>query len=230
MVYTYIMKPFRSYLKQHRTVLGLSKTDLANKVSVSPSYLMQIENGQRNPPTATLCLSIADALRLSDEDKKEFLKAAYSERTKEATEEFKAAGVIDPESPNQETLAIPVIGIIPAADIGVLEGNALTYVNVDSDQIKDRDAFALVIKGNCLKDARICDGDTIIVSRSARVDEGSIAVVRVGDQCTCKKVHIEDDKLILERINADDPKKFIIDPCKEDVNIIGRVVWSMRKH
>ena len=39
-----------------------------------------------------------------------------------------------------------------------------------------------------------------------------------------KKIYIEDDKLILERINKEDPKRLIIDPAKEEVKILGRVV------
>jgi transcriptional regulator with XRE-family HTH domain len=50
-------------IKERRTGLGISQEELAFKADISPTYLSQIESGQRNPSLATL-FNLTTALRL----------------------------------------------------------------------------------------------------------------------------------------------------------------------
>lgn len=71
---------FSKLLIKFRANSGISKTEIANKVSVTPGYLMHLESGRIKPPTLTRVRQISDALRLSKEEADELIQAAARER------------------------------------------------------------------------------------------------------------------------------------------------------
>ena len=74
---------FAEVLKKLRQKFGISKTDLANKIGVSPSYIMNIEQGIGKPPTPERLEQIANILRLGDDEKVALMWSAMIERVSE---------------------------------------------------------------------------------------------------------------------------------------------------
>lgn len=204
------MKDFSTWLKQTLASRNIKPSELSYRSGVSDSQISRILN-KKSKPSAVLLKKIAIPLRVTEE------------------EILRAAGVLPPDPPDQDTIKIPVLGIAPAGDINYLiETNE--FIELDARVVGEKNVFALHVTGNCLIDERIFHGDTIIVSRSAPVKNGNIAVVRIDEEVTCKKVFLlEDKRLLLESANKDDPWKKIISPKEKEIDIIGKVVGTYRR-
>jgi len=66
-----LKKRIGARIRERRTGLGMSQEELAFRADISPTYLSQIESGQRNPSLATM-FNLTVALRL---DLSEVVKA-----------------------------------------------------------------------------------------------------------------------------------------------------------
>lgn len=67
------------------------------------------------------------------------------------------------------------------------------------DDIKADVVFRCV--GDSMINARIFDGDAVFIRRQPEVENGQIAVVRVGDEYTLKRVHVHEDYVELRAEN-----------------------------
>ena len=68
--------PFGEYVKKRRESLGMTMRELAERVTISPTYLCDIEKGNRKPPEKFLA-TFAEALQLLDsEDRNAFYDSA----------------------------------------------------------------------------------------------------------------------------------------------------------
>jgi len=89
--------------------------------------------------------------------------------------------------------------------------------------------FALEVRGDSMIEDHICEGDVVLVERSARVNESDIVVALIrGEETTLKRFYRESDTLArLQPANAAMPP--IIVPLS-DLQIQGRVLAVLRKY
>lgn len=97
-----------------------------------------------------------------------------------------------------------------------------------SDIIGNRDAFALQVRGESMRDEHIVDGDYVLVERTNAAREGEIVVALVrGSETTLKRYYREGSTIRLQPSNAEmDP---IYVPAR-DVAIQGRVLGVLRRY
>ncbi|WP_197275735.1 helix-turn-helix domain-containing protein [Blastomonas sp. AAP25] len=69
------MTPFGNKLKAHRKARNLILGDLADKISVSVSFLSQVETGTKRIPDGMVD-RIADVLQLNEQERSDILAAA----------------------------------------------------------------------------------------------------------------------------------------------------------
>lgn len=74
---------FAKLLTKYREQRGITKTDLARLLKVTPTYIMNLESGRAIPPSYDRCEEIMDALKLNDEEKHNFMFAVHLERAPE---------------------------------------------------------------------------------------------------------------------------------------------------
>lgn len=97
------------------------------------------------------------------------------------------------------------------------------YIEVDDGITAD---FCLRAQGDSMINARIYDGDIVLVKQQPTVDNGEIAVVLIGDEATLKRVfyYPEKQKLILSPENPKyEPFVFIGEELNE-IKILGKAV------
>ena len=96
------------------------------------------------------------------------------------------------------------------------------------DIVGDRDAFALQVRGESMRDEHILDGDYVLVERTSAAREGDIVVALVrGAETTLKRYYIEGATIRLQPSNAEmDP---IYVPAAQ-VAIQGRVLGMLRRY
>jgi repressor LexA len=186
-----------------------SVRSVADRAGISNAYLSQIETGQVKQPSPDTLKKLAESLRHDHLDL------------------LRVAGYLPADPPDQKTIKIPVLGFTPAGDIKFVVDDVQDWLEINFDLVKDRNTFALRIKGDCLKNAGIFDGDLIIVSKTQEVRDGDIAVIRIDGECTCKKIFKHGDQLILQPMNADF-QPIVIDLKSKPVEIIGKVIRAMK--
>lgn len=74
---------FPIFLKKLREKEKISPTQLARKIGVTPSYIMNIEAGRGKPPSMDRIDQIAEVLQLSYTEKKELSRLAAEGRVKD---------------------------------------------------------------------------------------------------------------------------------------------------
>ncbi len=117
-------------------------------------------------------------------------------------------------------MEIPLLASVPAG-----KTNAMFYPEhvdrfVTVDNIKDRSAFALVVKGNSMS-PKIENGDIVVVSPREEARSGDICVVRVNAEDVLKKIRIDPPYIHLIPLNTD------FEPLtvrQKDVSFVGKVV------
>jgi len=98
-----------------------------------------------------------------------------------------------------------------------------------ADYLGDGDTFALEVRGDSMIEDHICDGDVVLVERSARVNDSDIVVALIrGEETTLKRFYRESDTLArLQPANSSMPP--IMVPLA-DLQIQGRVLAVLRKY
>lgn len=100
------------------------------------------------------------------------------------------------------------------------------YLDLDGETILAPDNIDADFVFRCIGDsmigARILDGDIVFV-KSGNVDNGQIAVVRIGEEYTLKRIYHGEDYLELRAENPAYPPR-IIRGDQENAEIIGRAV------
>lgn len=96
------------------------------------------------------------------------------------------------------------------------------------DIVGNRDAFALQVRGESMRDEHILDGDYVLVERTPTAKEGEIVVALVrGAETTLKRYYSEGSVIRLQPSNAGmDP---IYVPAAQ-VAIQGRVLGILRRY
>ncbi|MDO8472235.1 MAG: S24 family peptidase, partial [Dehalococcoidia bacterium] len=85
-------------------------------------------------------------------------------------------------------------------------------------------AFALKVSGDSLEGDGIHNGDLLVVDPDAGLQVSKIYVVRLGDELCARHLHMDDGQV---RLKASNHK--YEDIKVSNLDLVGRVVWHMRK-
>jgi len=123
-------------------------------------------------------------------------------------------------------MEIPLLGRIAAgAPVEAVEQREMLNF---ADFAGDGNTFALEVRGNSMIDDHICDGDMILLDRSAEARDGDIVVALVaGSEATLKRIYREGDTVRLQPANASLKPIFV---AARDVEIQGRLLAVLRKY
>lgn len=134
--------------------------------------------------------------------------------------------VLPPRAKAKPGERLPLAGRI-AAGLPVETNETPETISL-GDIVGNRDAFALQVRGESMRDEHIVDGDYVLVERTSAAREGEIVVALVrGAETTLKRYYIEGAMVRLQPSNAEmDP---IYVPAGE-VAIQGRVLGVLRRY
>lgn len=125
------------------------------------------------------------------------------------------------------SLAVPLLGRI-AAGTPVEAVEQKEVVNL-ADFAGRADMFALQVRGDSMIEDHICDGDMVLVERTAEVRDGEVAVALVnGSETTLKRIYREPGQIV--RLQ---PANSALQPIRvlmENVAIQGRLLAVLRKY
>lgn len=119
---------------------------------------------------------------------------------------------------------IPVLGRISAGLPLYAEEHIIDYIYTTLNG--GNEYFGLIVKGDSMNAARICEDDIIVVRKQEQVEDGEIAVVMVGDEdATVKRFHRSGRKVMLSPQSYNPDHQVQIYDLKETkIRIVGKVV------
>lgn len=208
-------------IRNARKDAGMTQTELAQKTSLSRSYIGDIEKDRYNPSVATL-QAIAKATDVP-------VESLLGSNT--------PADPAPAQPPAQKvtryTYRIPVVGRVAAGQPILAQEEIIDYEYIDERLHRGGDQyFGLIVKGSSMEPT-IHDGDTIIVRVQKSVENGQIAVVLVdGEDATVKEVKETEDGLTLigHNVAVYAPHFYSREEVERlPVRIIGRVIQSISK-
>jgi len=121
----------------------------------------------------------------------------------------------------------PILGIVKAGYDLFSDENLEGYLEVNEEDDMKGDYFLRVI-GNSMELAKIHDQDLIYVQQCQDVDNGTIAVVMIGEEVTVKRVIKKKNVFILEAANPHVENRYFTpqEVLELPVKIIGKVIYS----
>lgn len=185
------------FILQYRQEHGLSQRQFALAANLSNGYISMLEKGinpntaQPIMPTLPVLKKIADGMNTTIEDI--FSKVDDMPVSLVADERLFPSNI----EPLPKMREWPVLGATACGK--PLHRELLEETVMAPDDIKADVVFRCV--GDSMINARIFDGDAVFVRTQPEVENGQIAVVRVGDEYTLKRVYVHEDYVELRPEN-----------------------------
>ncbi len=206
----------------------LSQRELAKIAGTSHNTIARIESGAQPNPPVKILKAIAEKFRVSLEDLVD-PKVSVSEILASVERPRKRPKAKIEEVPLRNLVRIPVVAYVPCGmPTEIPEDMVMDYISLPLDWVRDKDAFAVIARGNSMIGHGIMEGDYVVVSRNIDPRSGSIALVELNGEVTIKKIFFKDDQVVLQPANSQYEPILVTD--RDQFRIIGKVVFSGRKH
>ena len=170
-------------MKARRKEIGLSAERVAEILGVSPATIYRYEKGDIEKVPGDLLAPIAKALQTTP---------AFLMGWSASTHAFPSNVTPLPQMREWPVLVATACG-------KPLHRELLDETVLAPDDIKADVVFRCV--GDSMINARIFDGDAVFIRTQPEVENGQIAVVRIGDEYTLKRVYVHDDYVELRAEN-----------------------------
>ncbi|MBN1690190.1 MAG: repressor LexA [Dehalococcoidia bacterium] len=133
----------------------------------------------------------------------------------------------------RSTIRVPVLGIIAAGNpVPVMSSDTWQQEAVDTLELsaeitREKEVFALRVKGTSMIDALIDDGDIVLMEPGKNVENGDMvaAWLKKEEEVTLKRYYREEDRVRLQPANTQ-MEPIYTDPSNVDIQ--GRVVAVIR--
>lgn len=128
--------------------------------------------------------------------------------------------------PNRKQFTqVAVLGTVHAGTFLEQIEDASDYVYINTDITRNRQCFALKVKGDSMEPSGIVEGDTIVISKGERVYNGDIVVGLVDGEAAVKIFYKENGRIFLKSSN---PKYPTI--SSDNIEILGKLIYLVREY
>lgn len=184
---------FGEYLRLRRKEKGFTIRQLEMKSGVSNAYLSHLENGKRGIPSTEIIKKISGALDIPYTEMLQ--KAGHLDEANLLQHAPSFPDIKEQLSVPPGHISVPILGYISAGKPVLAEEHIENYMDIPSSafNIEEGKHFLLRVKGDSMINARIHDGDMVMVRMQCDVESGEIAVVNIdGENATLKRVRKTD--------------------------------------
>lgn len=193
-----------SRIKEAREKIGMSQTDMADRIGVSKQTLYKYEN---------------DIITNIPSDKIEEISALTG--VSPAYIMGWETNQLPSEVIKLQTKNLPILGSV-ACGKPIFDPSDGVQIKVPSSFHAD---FGLYARGDSMIGADIHDGDLVFFVQQPSVENGQIAAVFIDDEVTLKRVYYQQgERLVLQAENSSVPPIVIEGPDLDMVHIIGRAI------
>lgn len=193
-----------SRIKEAREKIGMSQTDMADRIGVSKQTLYKYEN---------------DIITNIPSDKIEEISALTG--VSPAYIMGWETNQLPSEVIKLQTKTLPILGSV-ACGKPIFDPSDGVQIKVPSSFHAD---FGLYARGDSMIGADIHDGDLVFFVQQPSVENGQIAAVFIDDEVTLKRVYYQQgERLVLQAENSSVPPIIVEGPDLNQVHIIGRAI------
>lgn len=199
-------------IKDLRKLYNLTQGQLAYKLGITAGAIAHWESGNRKPSLDQISL-LSEVFNVTSD----FLIGLTS------VPDGEVHTVTDIKVMNK---SVPVYGRIPAGVPFEAIEDIITEVEIPSWLSHKRDLFGLKVIGDSM--SKICpDGFVCVLQKTDSLNNGEIGAILVnGFDASLKKFYKLTDSVVLEPLSYNpEHKPMVIDPQKDEVVIIGRMLW-----
>ncbi len=133
----------------------------------------------------------------------------------------------------RSTIRVPVLGVIaagtplPVMSPDTWHQEAVDTLELSAEITREKEVFALRVKGTSMIDALIDDGDIVLMEPVKNVENGDMvaAWLKKEEEVTLKRFYREEDRVRLQPANSQ-MQPIFTDPANVDIQ--GRVVAVIR--
>ncbi len=131
--------------------------------------------------------------------------------------------------PNRKKFVpVAVLGTVHAGTFLEQIEDASDYVYINTDVTRNRQCFALKVKGDSMEPSGIVEGDTIVVSKGERPYNGDIVVGLVNGEAAVKIFYKENGRIFLKSSNPKYPT--IASDNFNKIEILGKLIYLVREY
>lgn len=201
-------------IKQARTALNLTQSDIAKELGLNKSTIQRYETGNITRLKLPILHAIANILNVNPD-----WLVGYDVP-------MQANSVNHSISQCSNILPITMKKIPLLGDIAC--GKPI-YANEDKEnyiKTETKADFCLKAKGDSMINARIYDGDIVFIKKQEIVDNGEIAAVIINDEATLKRVYYDrkNTKLVLSPENPKYSPLVYVGTELEQIRILGKAI------
>ncbi len=205
-------------IKQQRTKAGLTQEQVAKKARTPRAYISQIESGVRSPSD-----------RVAEDILIKGIGLEYSQAQRIISQwKLQKIGLPQELESVAETgfAPVPVLGSVPCGEPKEVYEDANGYISLPKSRMPEgHRLFAVLAEGLSMVGEDIVPGDIVICDPDAEVRDGDMAIVRVEDGATLKRLHFRDGYAKLESAN----KGFV--PMETSrLQIVAKVIYIIKKY
>lgn len=130
--------------------------------------------------------------------------------------------------PNRKSFtSVPVLGTVHAGTFLEQIEDASDYIYINTDVTRNKQCFALKVKGDSMEPSGIVEGDTIVVSKGEQPYNGDIVVALVNNESAVKMFYKEKGKTFLKSTN---PKYPTLSSDEYKIEIVGKLIYLVRQY
>lgn len=192
-------------IKKYRTIRNFSLQDLAERVGLTKKTIQRYENGEIKIDMDRLN-DISHAL---DVEIPQLIEGAES---------FLGVNIDD-----LDTVKIPIVGKVSCGEgvfaIEEVEG----FEETPRSWIRGGEYFYVRAEGDSMINARIFDGDLLLIRKQNDVEEGEIAAVLIDEKVYLKRVFKKGGMMVLQSENPLYGPIFRTEENWERIHIIGKL-------
>lgn len=190
-------------IEKYRKSKRISAEELGRRVGLTKKTIRRYETGEIRIINDRV-IAIADALGIDP--------ALLYEGT-------------DIVEPVEELTKLPIVGAVSCGN-GMLAYQEIEgYEEVPTSWLNGGEYFFLRAKGDSMINARIMDGDLLLIRRQDDVENGEIAAVLIDDEIVLKRVYKTNGTIILQ---SENPKYQPIVVQKNDMKNV-RIIGKLKK-
>jgi len=127
---------------------------------------------------------------------------------------------------SSDMISIPLLGSAAAGIPIQVEENFDREIGLHRSMLrKNKEHFALLVKGDSMSGAGIQDGDVAIIEKQETARNGDIVAVIVEEAAAIKRFFKENSRIKLQSENPDYPPRY-----SQDVRILGKLVSIVRSY
>ena len=194
-----------------RTSLGLTQEEFGEKLNVSNQFISQVEVGKRNVGLRFLkkvsetfgvklmeLIGEEDKFVITEDDESFIMKFLKTLTVEEKAQILKTIYRIK-KIPLRE---IPVVGFARAGEpLELVEiTDPIDVLTLPMNETKNV-SYAVIVKGDSMKDKGIEEGDILLVDPESSVEDGQLTIAVIENKVTFKKLKKENGKIFLEPAN-----------------------------